>query len=242
MRVVLLAAGAGTRLTSLTTSIPKALVTVRQKCLVDYVLDYATSGPVGEVAVIGGYCGELLQKHVKGRERVRFFQNPDYTRGNILTLLAAREVLQGDLLLLNVDHIFPRKLRRAFLDSSPAKDVPTAFVDFDRPLFEDDMKVELSKDGRIQRISKVLDRFQGGYIGSTFIPADAVPSYVSAADAVYESSAGMANVEAILQRLADSGSAPRVFDTSGVRWLEVDTPQDLANAERILTNVESFLD
>lgn len=242
MRAVLLAAGAGTRLTSLTTSIPKALVAVRGKCLVDYVLDYATSGPIEEVAVVGGYRGELLREHVAGRDRVRFFLNSDYKRGNILTLLAARDALEGDLLLLNVDHIFPHRLLRDFVDSSPARDVPTAFVDLDRPLFDDDMKVELGPDDRIRRISKVLDRFQAGYIGSTFVPAGAVPSYLRAADTVHERSGGMANVEAILQCLADGGSAPRVFDTSGARWLEVDTPQDLANAERILANVERFLD
>lgn len=242
MRAILLAAGSGTRLTTLTTSTPKALVKVRGKCLVDHVLDYAASGSIRDVAVVGGYCGELLEEHLRGRPSVRFFHNPDYTRGSVLTLLAAREVLRGDLLLLNVDHIFPHRLLRAFLGASPARDVPTAFVDLDRPLFDDDMKVELGPDRRIRRISKVLDRYQAGYIGSTFIPAEFAPAYVGAADTVQARSGGMANVEAILQCLSDDGNAPRVWDASGTRWLEVDTPQDLANAERILTNIGGFLD
>jgi choline kinase len=242
MKAVLLAAGAGTRLTGLTTDIPKALVSVRGRPLVDYVLSYTGAGPIEEVVVIGGYHGELLQEHLEGREGLRFFLNPDFRKGNLLSLLAARPALEGDLLLLNVDHIFPRRLLRSFLESSPARGEPTAFVDFDRPLYDDDMKVDLGDDGRVRNISKVLERFQAGYIGSTFVPAGTVDRYLAAATSVCERSQGMANVEAVLQYLADAGSGPRVFDASGIRWLEVDTPQDHANAERILANIEGYLD
>ncbi len=242
MKAVLMAAGSGTRLTHLTKALPKALVRVQGEPLVDYVLRYTAHPAIDETLVVGGFCADQLARHVAGRPRVRFFENPDYTRGNLLSFLAARAGFAGDLLLLNVDHIFPARLLTNFLATPAAGDVPTAFVDFDRPLFDDDMKVGLDGERRVQRISKVLTGYEAGYIGSTFVPAACLARHLELCDAVLTRSAGMANVEAVLQEWADRGARPRLFDASGTRWLEVDTPQDLANAERILSNVRHFLD
>ena len=243
MRAIILAAGAGRRLVHLTQSIPKALVHVGGKALIDYVRAWVSDGTFADVVLVGGCGADLLREHVRGWDGVRWFVNEDWTKGNILTLLAARGALDGDgVLLLNVDHVFPRRLLRRFVEHAPGQDVPTAFVDFDRPLFDDDMKVLLDGERRVARISKQLTEFQAGYIGSTFVPGPFLARYRATAEAVCAETAGAANVEAVLQRLADEGVRPRIFDATGIRWLEVDTPHDHANAERILAHVPGYLD
>lgn len=242
MRAIILAAGAGRRLDYMTQSIPKALVRVAGRALIDYVRAWVTRGEFRDVVLVGGCGAPLLHEHVRGWN-VRWAVNEDWTKGNILTLLAAEEALEGDdVLLLNVDHVFPRRLLQRFMASQPARDVPTGFVDFDRPLFDDDMKVALDDERRIVRISKQLAEFQAGYIGSTFVPAASLARYRATARALAAESEGSANVEGVLQRLADEGARPRIFDASGIRWLEVDTPHDHANAERILAHVPGYLE
>jgi len=241
MKAVVLAAGMGTRLADLTRDVPKAMVPVKGRLLVDWVCDYLSNPSIDEVLVVGGFRGDLLEAHVASRSRVRFALNPDFRKGSVLTLNAARSFLTGDILLCNVDHIYPATLLRRFLSSPRATDAPTGFVDFDRPLFADDMKVFLDENGRIVRIAKTLNEYQGGYIGSTFIPGAFMSRYLNALDRVIAHSEGAANVEAVLQQLADDGDRPAIQDASGIRWLEVDTQEDRANAERILTNAPGFL-
>lgn len=242
MRAIILAAGAGRRLDQMTRSIPKALVHVGGRALIDYVRAWVSGGGFRDAVLVGGCGAALLHEHVGGWN-VRWCVNEDWTKGNILTLLAARGALAGDdVLLLNVDHIFPRRLLQRFIAFQAGRDAPTAFVDFDRPLFDDDMKVALDGDRRVARISKQLTEFQAGYIGSTFVPAELLPRYLATAEALAAETQGAANVEAVLQRLADEGVGPRIFDASGIRWLEVDTPHDHANAQRILANVPGYLE
>lgn len=242
MKAVVLAAGMGTRLLDRTRDLPKALVAVNRRPLIDRVLDYVQGSGINEVCVVGGFCAGLLQERLGSRTGVTFATNTEYRRGSVLTLNAARPFLNGDTLLMNVDHLYPRALLRTFLTMPQKSDAPTGFVDFDRPLFADDMKVWHDSEKRITQISKTLTEFQAGYIGTTFIPGAFLQEYLRALDEVIAGSGGMSNVEAVLQRLADQGHKPHVFDASGVRWLEVDNQEDLANAERILNNFPNFLE
>lgn len=242
MKAVVLAAGMGTRLLDRTRSLPKALVEVNGITLIERVLDYVQKAGIADVCVVGGFCADLLKQQVSGRPGVTFVENPDYRKGSVLTLNAARGFLAGDTLLMNVDHLYPVAMLRRFLAQPHAADAPTGFVDFDRPLFADDMKVRHDEEHRVVQISKTLTEYQAGYIGSTFIPGAFLPTYVQALDATIAASEGMSNVEAILQRLADGGHRPHLYDASGIRWLEVDNQEDLANAERILRNLPKFLD
>lgn len=242
MRAIILAAGAGRRLGDIAASLPKALVRVGDRLLIDHVRRFVTNGAYDDVVVVGGCCVDPLREHVADWPGITFYENRDWTKGNILSLLAAREALEGDVQLLNVDHIFPQRLLGRFRSQTHTAEAPTAWVDFDRPLHADDMKVALAEDGRVQRISKQLTEYQAGYIGSTFVPAGFVARYRAEAEALSAETDGAANVEAILQRFADQGVRPHVFDASGIRWLEVDTPEDHFEAERILANVPGYLD
>lgn len=242
MKAIVLAAGRGRRLGELTREVPKALVAVKGKPLVDWVCDWLTFPGIDHIVVVGGFAADRLEAHVSKRAGVSFAFNPDFRKGSVLTLNAARPFLNGDVLLCNVDHIYPTALLRRFFAADLATDAPTAFVDFDRPLFHDDMKVQLDSRRRIVAISKTLREFEGGYIGSTFIPAAFLPRYLEALDRVIEQSQGNANVEAALQQLANDGSRPRILDTSGIHWLEVDTQEDRAKAEHILTHAAGYLE
>ncbi len=242
MKAVILAAGMGTRLLDRTRDLPKALVEVNGRTLIERVLDYVQGAGISQVCVVGGFGADLLHSKVGSRPGLTFAVNSDYRKGSVLTLNAARGYLNGDTIMMNVDHLYPKKMLRTFLGQTHPTDAPTGFVDFDRPLFADDMKVWLDGERRVVQISKTLTEYQAGYIGSTYIPGPFLPKYLDALDAVIASSGGMSNVEGIQQRLADDGSRPYIYDASGVRWLEVDNQEDLGNAERILKNLPQYLE
>jgi MurNAc alpha-1-phosphate uridylyltransferase len=68
---MVLAAGLGTRMKPLTDNVPKPLVAVAGKPLLDHVLDRLAEAGVETAVVNIHHLGEMIEKHVAGRERPR---------------------------------------------------------------------------------------------------------------------------------------------------------------------------
>ncbi len=236
MQVVLLAAGLGSRLGALTEQLPKALIRVGADPLLGHALRFARRLQAEKIIVVGGFCFAAVADEA---ERLRaqhdlpltLVENPNFRRGNLVSLLAARPYISNDFLLLNVDHIF--KAAIAAVVSPPVTDV-TAFIDTDRQLGDDDMKVERDSSGRVRRISKTLMTFDAGYVGMTRVPGQALHRYWAAVDAALTAEGDNIHVERVLARLAETDAPPLCRDISGHGWLEVDTPDERARAEEAL--------
>ena len=240
MQVVLLAAGLGSRLGALTKDIPKALVSVAGKPLMFHALEFAARLQPVEVIVVGGYGFSLVARALAegqaktpalARLPIQLVENTSFRDGNLISLMAARPRLSDGFLLLNVDHIYRPSI--AEVVAPDAADV-TAFIDTDRNLGADDMKVERRPDGRIRRIAKTLTKFDAGYVGMTRVPSSALPRYWQTADAALAEEGRAIHVERVLGRLAEGDAAPLCRDISGHGWLEVDTADERAAAERAL--------
>ena len=67
-KAMVLAAGLGTRLKPVTDTLPKALVQVDNRALIDHALDRQEAVGVGEVVVNTHYLAEQLQAHLSGRK------------------------------------------------------------------------------------------------------------------------------------------------------------------------------
>jgi len=231
MQAVLLAAGLGSRLGSLTERIPKALITVDDKPLLAYAVAFARAAGAHPITVVGGFGhAQVAAEVARLRLPVRLLENTAFRDGNLVSLLAARPYIEDadEFLLMNVDHIYRPAI--AALAGAPAADV-TAFVDTDRTLGADDMKVERDGAGRVQRIAKTLERWDAGYVGMTKVPRAAAARYWAAVDAALAAEGRAIHVERVLARLADAGTPPACRDISGHGWLEVDLPDERERAE-----------
>jgi choline kinase len=232
MQAVLLAAGLGSRLGQLTEHLPKALITVGEQPLLAYAVRFAQAAGATDLIVVGGFGYELVEAEVARRALpVRLVRNEAFRDGNLVSLMAARSHVRGEFLLMNIDHIYRPAV--AALVAPPAADV-TAFIDTDRALGADDMKVERDGAGRVALIAKTLPRWDAGYVGMTKVPAAAQPRYWATADAALAEEGRAIHVERVLARLALAGQAPACRDISGHGWLEVDLPEERAHAEEAL--------
>lgn len=230
MKALILAAGMGTRMGSLTSDRPKALINVAGTYLIDRTLSFVAHSKISEIGVVGGYHFDFLSQHLKGKN-IRLFTNQHYKEGNILSLTAALDFIDDDLLILNVDHIYPKKLLDYVLKNCRGI---CAMCDFDRVLVGDDMKVKLSSTGKLQKISKQLTDFDGGYIGMTYCAKEMTGRYRNAIEDTSKIYGKGSCVEFVLGHLAANDTEINVCDTSGYRWFEIDTQQDLKNAEQKL--------
>ncbi len=109
MKAVILASGTGRRLRPLTDSVPKILIKIRGKTLLDYQLESLTKHGIEEVIITTGPFKEKLEEHIlnKCRLKVSFVDNPRYETTNyIYSLWLTRKLIDSDVLLLHGDVLF----------------------------------------------------------------------------------------------------------------------------------------
>lgn len=237
MHAVVLAAGAGSRLGQLTHERPKPCLVVAGKPLLAWTLEFARRASATTITVVAGYHAELVTSLARSCGVDEVVHNPAWEGGgNLGSLAAARAAgaLRFPLLVMNADHVYREGIARRVLDEAGRATEVTAFVDRDRTLGADDMKVRLDQAGAVAAIDKKLPRWDVGYVGVTLVPAAAAERYLAACDATREALGEAAHVEAVLARLAVGATPPRVADVSGVGWYEVDDASDLRRAEAAL--------
>jgi len=128
MQAVILAAGKGTRLRPLTNDIPKPLIRVGGKPIIEYTLS-ALPKEIDEAFIVIGYKGDVVRGYL-GNEFVRENGEPirlsyieqEEQNGTGHALLAARPHLnKGLFLLLNSDDLYhPEDLGNAVSKKGPA--------------------------------------------------------------------------------------------------------------------------
>lgn len=242
MKALILAAGRGDRLGTYTRDRPKAMVSVAGKCLIDHVLEFLDQPEIEEIGIIGGYKYEVLRVHVEqiqktSKKKIRLFYNPDFHEGSVRTIMTALDFLDTDFILLNADHIYPKKMFRPYLKQMHG--ITTA-CDYDRTLVQDDMKIKEDENGFVKKIQKTLKEFDCGYIGSSYIPKEKVSAYREAVIATYEIYGKNSNAEAVIGHLAANDHRISIADLSRIGWHEVDTPEDRQIAEEKIWKYRTY--
>lgn len=115
-RAIIMAAGTGTRLRPVTLEIPKPLVSVNGKAMIETIIEGLHQNGIYEIYVVVGHLKEkfaFLQERYPGLELI---ENPWYdTCNNISSLYVAREHLE-DAVILDGDQLLfsPAILHRSF--------------------------------------------------------------------------------------------------------------------------------
>jgi glucose-1-phosphate thymidylyltransferase len=100
-------AGYGTRLRPHTWSVPKPLVPLAGKTMIDHILDRLLPLNPEEIVCIVGYLGDQIETYVKEHYDVptRFVVQPEM-RGQAHAIALTREVVKGDALIMFADTVF----------------------------------------------------------------------------------------------------------------------------------------
>ncbi|MGB2727541.1 MAG: phosphocholine cytidylyltransferase family protein [Halobacteriota archaeon] len=241
MKALIIAAGKGSRLESLTKDEPKPLIQLLGLSLIERVILTAKQAGIYEFVNVVGYLGDKIKANLEDGERlgvkINYIENEEWEKGNVFSVLKAKEVLNENFILLMSDHIFDFRILRELIDSDMISSLILA-IDRRKPL-PGDTKV-LEKNGKIVDIGKHIEESNCIDTG-IFLCSPKIFSYIEGA--VEEGKTELADG---IAKAADNGDA-EIFDITQINsylpsmrkeiepfWMDIDTKEDLIEAKRIL--------
>ncbi len=238
MKVIILAAGQGSRLLPLTQDMPKALLDINGQTLIGRQVDAFAACGVRHFVVVTGFRPELMEEALqriatRNEVDIRIIYNPFYAvADNLASCWMARREMDDDFVQVNGDNVFRADLAAALLAASDAEIIAATATkaSFDA----DDMKVALDGN-KVRRIGKDLPAAQAGAeaLGFYVFRGDGVRKYRQTLEQMIRTPEGLHQwFPAAIDQLARQGMV-QALDLSGRQWCEVDYPTDLALAREL---------
>jgi choline kinase len=229
---LILAAGNGRRIASLSGGAPKPLVSLYGASLLEHILLSAHAAGIEEFVIVVGYRADALRRWFAERPlgdiSVTLVENPEYHKANGVSALAARGLLKGPFLLLMADHIFEPNTAKALLRQPLRDDEVILGVDYniDRIFdLEDATKVKVQGD-QILDIGKKLSQYDALDTGMFLCG----PSLFERLESARKD--GNCSLSDGMRRLCQERKL-KAFDVGDGHWQDVDTPEAFAYTERI---------
>ena len=243
MKVIILAAGQGTRLRPLTNDRPKCMVELLYKPLIKHQIDILNSKKITEIYVATGYLDEKISfPQIKGK-----YYNPRYDKTNmVVSLFSALEIMEGDDLLITYgDIVYSEKVIDKVLND--ASDIGVV-VDkewetywnsrMENPL-DDAETLKINESGDIIELGKKSNNIkdiQGQYIGMVKIRKDFVPKFINFYNkldrfCLYDGKDfDNMYMTSFLQKITEELTHLKpIYINNG--WMEIDEPTDLNHTQ-----------
>ena len=253
MRAIILAAGSGLRLGQHTKDIPKALLDLNGKSILERQISLLREYGVNEIFVVTGYKRE---KYVL--KDIEYIFNPRYSETEQLaSMMVARTKIFDDVLIIFGDILFDSQILQQILASND--DIAMA-IDLNweksyneglcnsHPL-DEPVLINQKKVLRIsykQTDTMIENQTVGEFLGVIKLSANGSRTIIKKYEELERSHEGKfhdanslerAKLVDILQELIDSKIDIFPIAVSG-KWCEIDTPKDLERARKIFQNID----
>ena len=156
---IILAAGAGSRLSEVTETLPKTMIKVDGFSIFEHILNSLKEAGIHNVIFVVGYQSGLLVPLVedyaeKNNISLNIVENQRFLSTNTMySLWLAREHLNNSFLFVHGDLIFSTKMLTSFLDSPYENSI---LVDTQQPLDWDDAMKIIENDKMLKYMSKCI--------------------------------------------------------------------------------------
>ena len=113
MKIIILAAGKGQRLSPLTDEKPKCMVKLFGKSLLEWQIDVFRELNINDISVVTGYKKELISIN-----NVKFYHNSDFENTNMVeTLFCAEKEFNDTIIVSYGDIIFETSVLQKLIES-----------------------------------------------------------------------------------------------------------------------------
>ena len=247
MKAIFIAAGEGSRLGNLTKDLPKPLVDVNGKSIIERQISLLRKNNVNDIVVITGYKKEKFTF-----KNIEYVHNPNFREQEQTgSLMVARSKIVGDVLIMFGDILFDEMVLQQMLDSkgdiviAVDKNWEKSYEErHDNPKSEAD-KVLIKDDKVIQISAKNIevndDNYVGELLGLIKLSMKGSKILIDQYEKLENSHIGKfhdavsfkkAKFVDMLQELLSSGIVITPVSIKG-KWCEIDTKHDLEIAKKM---------
>lgn len=227
MQAVLFAAGRGSRMGELTSSVPKPMLMVAGKPLLQHKIE-ALPDAVDEVVIVVGYHGHVVQQYFGGEfkgRRIFYVEQENPTGGTAEALWKAKEILRDSFLVMNGDNIYTKEDMQALIDTpdwaaavQEMESIATARTVIENGLVKDIVE----NSGHTG---------EKGYANIGLYKLDTrIFNYTPVPKAPGSSELGLPQTMLTAAHEIDIHAVPATF------WFEIKSPESLANAEAAISS------
>ncbi len=228
MKVLLLAAGRGTRISRYLSGNPKCTVDIGNEKLIQYTIKMFNKKGITDIAMVLGYRDNIIKEVLK-KYNLKYYYNPFFDVTNsIASIWFAKDFLFGDdIIIMNADVFLEEKLFDYILSK---KDSPVMFADSSRKE-EADYKFKY-ENGILLKYGKELegDDISGEYVGIGRFNKEFMKSFITKLNEMINTQNHSVWWENVVYELTKMQEI-KVDDVNNMFWAEVDYIEDY---ERIL--------
>jgi 1L-myo-inositol 1-phosphate cytidylyltransferase / CDP-L-myo-inositol myo-inositolphosphotransferase len=236
-KALIIAAGQGSRLHSITNGNPKPLTHLLGLSLIERVMFSVKEAGVNDFVMVVGYLGDKIKAKLgdgtKYGAKITYVENDEWQKGNGISVLKAKELLNKNIkekfFLLMSDHIFEYKVLQNLKKMNLGEDncalvvdkTPKEHIDLDEAT-----KVRI-ENGHIIKIGKNLEDYNGVDCGIFLL----TPSIFEALEESRKN--GDETLSGGIRILGENGKV-KTLDIKDGFWIDVDTENDYLEAKKIL--------
>ena len=233
MKAIILAAGRGSRMKSLTDEQPKCLVELKGKALLDWQLVALREAGINQIAIVTGYKRELLVSR-----GLKEFYNARWAETNMVSSLAcAQEWLQAEPCIVSYSDIFYSAQAVKSLINSQA----ILAVTYDKNWLElwkqrfgdpllDAETFRLNSDNTLAEIGnkpKTVEEVQGQYMGLLQFTPQSWDEVLRIRTKLSSAECDRMHMTGTLQRVIEAGRIAIEAIPYELAWGEIDSAEDL---------------
>jgi choline kinase len=243
--LIILAAGEGKRIRPNTDNIPKALLDINGRTILDYQLDAAVMAGINQVIVVTGYLSPLIEKHIQsfntGSLPIDIVVNHEYQQTNTLaSLFLALNKLDlskfATIYFIDGDIIFEPQILVS-LKKEPYQDLVAVESDYYYYFLDNPNKVRIGEDGFVQEVSNTIPSLEASALSMELFKFSSATAWAlrKKTEKLLLEDQKLGWDIALNEILRSGEYLAFPHDISAWNWWEIDTATDYNIADRIFT-------
>jgi len=230
--IIIPAAGSARRLKPLTNSLPKSLLKIKNKPIIEHQLDNLPKENIKKIIVILGFNGDKIKGHIESLDLdypVKYYYNENYANTNCAySLIRAKEELLEGFIIMNCDLLFKKEnilklLKSNYLNAVNVRKNDTHTTDLQDVVIDNDKIIKWSLD-LIDANAEVM-----GPLKVCAVAAEKVINYF---DSLSETEKEKIHCFSLFSKLIDMIDYHPVY-VDDRTWIEIDTPEELEKGKLI---------
>lgn len=243
MKALILAAGLSSRLRPLTEEIPKTLLPLDERVMLEHIMDAVRTAGITHFNFVTGHGRDhvlaFLRDYQSRHPEITYeyvFMDRYATTGNIMWINGTKHLFDDDVIVINSDTIFHPYIVQKLVKSDERN---AMVVDDFKTLGEEEMKVLVDDDHHIYRIHKTLDpgEAHGEYIGVLKLSKDIKQILIDSSNALTAEDETLYYEDAIQRMLDDHDVRLAALSTDEYPAMEIDTHEDLEEARLLIPRI-----